>query len=161
MALGELEERLGKNLTIVTQNVDDLHERGGSKNVLHMHGSLLSAKCPVSQKSSEITQELNSQSYCECCEVAQAMRPDIVWFGEVPYHIEKQLYEADLFVSIGTSGNVYPAAGFVSFANQMGAYTLELNLEPTSSDSDFMEKRYGRASELVPAFVKECLVAMK
>lgn len=159
-SLGKLEQHLGENFVVVTQNVDNLHERGGSNNVLHMHGSLLSAKCPISQQSTEIGIYLDESIICKCCDNAQSMRPDIVWFGEIPYHmetIEKHLYEADVFVSIGTSGNVYPAAGFVSFANQMGAYTLELNLEPSSSESQFIEKRYGRASEIVPAFVEECL----
>ena len=160
VALGELEKSFKNNLIIVTQNVDDLHERGGNKNVIHMHGSLLSAKCPLSQKSSRIVSPLNAQSLCKCCHPPTSLRPDIVWFGEIPYQmetIETHLFEADIFVSIGTSGNVYPAAGFVSLANQMGVYTLELNLEPSNGNTNFTEKRYGKASELVPDFVQECL----
>jgi NAD-dependent deacetylase len=160
MALSKLEVALGTGFTLITQNVDNLHEKGGVKRVLHMHGSLLSEKCVVSDKSRQITHDLNAQSGCDCCEIPQHMRPDIVWFGEMPYYmndIECSLNSADLFVSIGTSGNVYPAAGFVQLARHCGAYCVELNLEPSEGKSLFDEHHTGKASLLVPAFVERLL----
>ena len=156
-ALAELENTLESNLVIVSQNVDNLHEAAGNKNVIHMHGSLVSAKCCRSAKSVATYHDINAQSRCNCCKPPSPMRPDIVWFGEVPYHmelIEKHLYNADIFVSIGTSGNVYPAAGFAAFANECGAYTIELNLEPSEGASQFNEQHCGLASKLVPEFVR-------
>ena len=156
-ALANLERKIGENLVIVTQNVDNLHERAGSKNVIHMHGELLSAKCLSSTKACFIETDLDASTLCTCCEPAQGMRPDIVWFGEIPYHmdtIEKHLYKADVFISIGTSGNVYPAAGFVDFANNCGAHTVELNLESSEVESQFQEKIHGPASQVVPAYLE-------
>jgi NAD-dependent deacetylase len=156
LALAKLEQALGDNLTLITQNVDNLHQRAGSKNVLHMHGSLLSARCLASGNDCEIFSDLDKNNRCDCCEPKSSMRPDVVWFGEMPKYmqqIEDLLYQADIFVSIGTSGTVYPAAGFVSQANDYGAYSIELNLEPSSGQSEFAEKHYGPASELVSQFV--------
>jgi len=162
-ALAKLESQIGNNLQIVTQNVDNLHERAGNKNVLHMHGELMSAKCTQSQQEKVWTKPLDASDRCDCCTPAQKMRPDIVWFNEIPYHmdtIEKHLFECDLFVSIGTSGNVYPAAGFANMARQYGAHTLELNLEPSQAQNLFDEAYYAPASELIPRFVDECVNAI-
>lgn len=159
-ALAKLEQHWGDKLIIVTQNVDNLHEQGGSKNVLHMHGELLSAKCCRTGERAVGLHTLNAQSRCLCCQPSSSMRPDIVWFGEMPYHmptIEEHLYSCDIFVSIGTSGSVYPAAGFVAAASQFGAYTIELNLEPSEGASQFDEQHSGAASALVPRFVERLI----
>lgn len=158
LALAKLEEFLSDDLLVVTQNVDNLHERAGSKNVLHMHGELLSAKCCKTGKSVRWTDNLTDHDACDCCYPASPMRPDIVWFGEMPYYMDEiydALYEADLFISIGTSGHVYPAAGFVSQAASFGAHTLEINLEPSAVESQFEQQIHGLASVEVPAFVEQ------
>ncbi|BDX06527.1 NAD-dependent protein deacylase [Planctobacterium marinum] len=155
-ALAELEKKLGRDLLIVTQNVDNLHERAGNKNVLHMHGELLAAKCCKTGKSIPWTESLDQGNACSCCYPARRMRPDIVWFGEMPYHMEDiydALYNADIFIAIGTSGHVYPAAGFVSQAANFGARTVEINMEPSAVESHFDEQYYGLASERVPEFL--------
>lgn len=160
LSLVNLEEALGDNFVLVTQNVDDLHQRAGSQNVLHMHGALLSAKCLYSGQSVKALTDIDQTSRCSCCQPSHGMRPDIVWFGEMPKFmqtIDDKLFAADLFISIGTSGTVYPAAGFVSQANHYGAYTVELNLEPSSGQSEFTETHYGLAGELVPRFVEHLL----
>lgn len=164
LALVKLEQALGHNFTLITQNVDNLHQRAGNENVLHMHGSLLSARCLTSNICSDIFTDLDCSSRCLCCKPSSCMRPDIVWFGEMPKHmphIEELLYNADLFVSIGTSGTVYPAAGYVSQANRYGAYSIELNLEPSTGQNKFAEKHYGLASELVTQFVDTLLKGLK
>ncbi len=149
----------GGELLIVTQNVDDLHERGGAGRVLHMHGEHLLAWCTACDGRSAWRGALADRPACPLCG-ARALRPDIVWFGEMPYRMEEiysALREADLFVSIGTSGAVYPAAGFVRNARDMGARTLELNLETSKGSAWFHESRLGAATELVPAWVEEVL----
>ena len=161
VALGRLEREFKGNLLLVTQNVDDLHERGGSSKVLHMHGELKSALCTACGTRSRWTATLRDRPPCPVCQ-APTLRPDIVWFGEMPYQmgrIERALEACDLFVSIGTSGAVYPAAGFVSGARACGARTLELNLEPSEGTAIFHEARHGPASRLVPAWVDEVLNA--
>ena len=158
-ALARLEERLGDDLLVVTQNIDDLHERAGSGRVLHMHGELLSALCAVCETRTPWQQDLLPAPACPACE-ATALRPDVVWFGEVPYDMDRihdALEVCDLFVSIGTSGAVYPAAGFVRAARAYGARTLELNLLPSEGSAFFHESRQGRAGELVPAWVDTLL----
>ncbi len=148
-ALAELSDVL-----LVTQNVDDLHERGGSRDVVHMHGELLSGLCASCGARWEQRSDMGVGDVCPTCG-ATACRPDIVWFGEMPYQMERievALSRADLFVSIGTSGEVYPAAGFAQIARASGARTLELNLEPTGGSFD--EGRYGAASVVVPDWVK-------
>lgn len=158
-ALADLERDFKGNVLIVTQNVDDLHERAGGQNILHMHGEMGKAKCHICDHHWRSPPELFAQTRCPSC-TKPATRPDIVWFGEMPYHMEKIqqcLQDADLFVSIGTSGNVYPAAGFVQQARLAGAQTLELNLEPSEGASDFHAARNGPASELVPEWVKEII----
>src|SRR5690606_14704055 len=148
------------DLLIVTQNVDDLHERAGARRVLHMHGELKSAWCLACDARSRWEDDLGDHPPCPACGISGRLRPDIVWFGEMPYGmaaIERALLEADLFVSIGTSGNVYPAAGFVQTARYASARTIEMNLEPSLGSCHFHESRIGKAGELVPAWVEEML----
>ncbi|HEY0411599.1 MAG TPA: NAD-dependent deacylase [Allosphingosinicella sp.] len=162
-ALARLDAQWPGELLIVTQNVDDLHERAGARRVLHMHGELRSAWCLGCDARLPWEEPLGNAPPCPACGVAGRLRPDIVWFGEMPYEmdrIEAALREADLFVSIGTSGAVYPAAGFVQTARYCGARTLEMNLEPSLGSVWFDEVRTGRAGELVPAWVEEVLGAL-
>jgi NAD-dependent deacetylase len=159
-ALARLDAAWPGGLMIVTQNVDDLHERAGAKRLVHIHGQLLSALCRRCGDRSPFAGDMLDGPACPACGGAGALRPDIVFFGEIPYHmeaIERALTEADLFVSIGTSGAVYPAAGFVQLARAAGAGTLELNLEPSAGSALFDENRVGPAGALVPAWVDEML----
>jgi NAD-dependent deacetylase len=159
-ALTRLDSEWPGDLLIVTQNVDDLHERAGAKRVLHMHGELGSAWCLACDARSAWEGELLPGPACPACGETGRLRPDIVWFGEMPYgmeRIERALAAADLFVSIGTSGAVYPAAGFVQTARYAGARTLELNLEPSLGSVFFDEVRTGPAGVLVPEWVEEVL----
>lgn len=140
VALAELERNwIGRGtFTLVTQNVDDLHERGGSSVLLHMHGELLRALCAACGGSSAWSGDLGQEDVCPICGADGRMRPDIVWFGEMPYHLEAiqaAVLEADIFVSIGTSGQVYPAAGMVDFANSngRGCVTIEVNPKPSGN----------------------------
>ncbi|WP_299689426.1 NAD-dependent deacylase [uncultured Tateyamaria sp.] len=158
-ALARLEAEHAGNVTLVTQNVDDLHEKGGSQNVVHMHGALNSALCAACAHRWPAPLKMQVGALCPKCATPTA-RPDIVWFGEIPYQmerIEQALTRADIFVAIGTSGNVYPAAGFVQLATHVGAHTVEMNLDPGENVSLFAEARAGKASETVPAWVKEVL----
>ena len=160
-ALARLDGTWRGELLIVTQNVDDLHERAGARRVLHMHGEHLNAWCTACGARSRWRAPLLDRPACPACG-ARALRPDVVWFGEMPYRMDEiyaALRQADLFVSIGTSGAVYPAAGFVRDARAMGARTIELNLEPSQGSAWFDETRLGPASELVPAWVDEVLTA--
>jgi len=160
-ALARLDARWPGELLLVTQNVDDLHERGGSRRLLHMHGELQRALCTGCGAAPAWTGALSGRPPCPRCGTAR-LRPDIVWFGEMPYHmdvIEAAIAACDLFVSIGTSGAVYPAAGFVSLARNAGARTLEINLDPSAGTPLFDEARHGPAGTLVPAFVDEILGA--
>ncbi|AGH38653.1 hypothetical protein F542_8280 [Bibersteinia trehalosi USDA-ARS-USMARC-188] len=163
LALAKLEEKLGENLLIVTQNVDNLHERAGSRNVIHMHGELLKVRCPNKGTVYDWQGDVKDEDRCTCCQIPRKLRPHIVWFEEMPLEMDRiysALMECDIFISIGTSGNVYPAAGFVQEANNWGAKTIELNLEPSLVKNAFQEARYGKASEIVPAFVTEVLEAI-
>ena len=161
-ALGRLDREWDGALLIVTQNVDDLHERAGARRLIHMHGELLSALCRACGERSRFESDMVDQPPCPACGHA-ALRPDIVFFGEIPYRmdeIQQALEQADLFVSIGTSGTVYPAAGFVQLANAAGADTLELNLEPsagTAAGYGFAASLLGTATALVPAWVDRLL----
>ncbi len=158
-ALARLDAEWGGDLLIVTQNVDDLHERGGATRVLHMHGELKSALCTSCEMRSPWDAPMSNRPPCPVCQ-APTLRPDVVWFGEMPYQMDRiyrALRRADLFVSIGTSGAVYPAAGFVRDARDLGARTLELNLERSEGSRWFHESRQGRAGELVPTWVDEIL----
>lgn len=158
-ALARLDRDWPGELLIVTQNVDDLHERAGAKRMLHMHGELNSALCAACEVRVDWRNSLPPGSICGACGAA-ALRPDIVFFGEMPYRmeeIERAISRADLFVSVGTSGAVYPAAGFVQTARYHGARTLELNLEPSAGSVFFHEARMGAAGVLVPEWVDEVL----
>jgi NAD-dependent deacetylase len=160
LALARLDALWPGELLIVTQNVDDLHERAGARRVLHMHGELKSAWCLACQERVRWEEQLSSGPICPACGAKGRLRPDIVWFGEMPYEmnrIDEALREADLFVSIGTSGAVYPAAGFVQTARYCGARTLEMNLEPSLGSLYFHESRPGPAGVLVPEWVEETL----
>ena len=160
-ALARLDGEWTGDLLIVTQNVDDLHERAGAAHVLHMHGKHLNAWCTTCDVRSPWTGPLIERPACPACSARQ-LRPDVVWFGEMPYHMETihaALRDCDLFVSIGTSGAVYPAAGFVRQARDLGADTLELNLDPSKGSPWFHQSRHGPATELVPAWVDEVLAA--
>ncbi|QXQ06968.1 NAD-dependent deacylase [Sphingosinicellaceae bacterium] len=160
-ALARLDAEWPGELLLVTQNVDDLHERAGSRRLLHMHGELKRALCRACGAAPEWTGTLADNPPCPRCTVRR-LRPDIVWFGEMPYHmdpIEAALTACDLFVSIGTSGAVYPAAGFVDTARRVGAETLELNLDPSAGTPMFAEARHGPAGTLVPDWVNEIIKA--
>ena len=158
-ALARFDAEWTGELLIVTQNVDDLHERAGARRVLHMHGEHLNAWCSACDVRSPWRGTLIDRPPCPACGM-HALRPDVVWFGEMPYRmgeIDAALREADLFVSIGTSGAVYPAAGYVRTARELGAQTLELNLERSQGSRWFAETRLGVASEIVPTWVAEVL----
>ena len=159
-ALARLDREWAGELLIVTQNVDDLHERAGATRMLHMHGELMSALCESCGSRARFGGAMCDDPVCGACGAAGAIRPDIVFFGEMPYEMERidaALARADLFVSIGTSGAVYPAAGYVQTARHHGAVTLELNLEPSAGSYLFEESRMGPAGVLVPAWVDEVL----
>jgi len=159
LALARLEAELPGELTLVTQNVDDLHERAGSRRVLHMHGELLRARCLACGDTFAWREDLGHAPPCPDCGRAR-LRPDIVWFGEMPYRMEviqDALAACDLFAAIGTSGVVYPAAGFVSLAAGAGARTVELNLEASGKNWLFDEVREGPATSVVPEWVDELL----
>jgi NAD-dependent deacetylase len=153
----------GRTLHIVTQNIDPLHEAAGSRNVIHMHGELLRGLCTRCAARFDWTGDMSTTSVCPGCKSAGGVRPDIVWFGEMPYQMDRiaeLVHACDLFVSIGTSGAVYPAAGLVSLARRSGrARTIELNLEPSEGVSLFHEAIHGKATQIVPAFVQRLLAA--
>ncbi|WP_369026815.1 NAD-dependent deacylase [Qipengyuania sp. RANM35] len=158
-ALARLDAAWKGELLIVTQNVDDLHERAGARRVLHMHGTHLNAWCTACDTRSPWTGPMIDRPPCPSCG-ARALRPDVVWFGEMPYEMDRiygAIRQADLFVSIGTSGAVYPAAGFVRDARELRVRTLELNLERSQGSQWFHESRQGPASRLVPEWVNEVL----
>ncbi len=159
-ALARLDREWQGGLLLVTQNVDDLHERAGSKRLVHMHGELMSALCEGCGSRTSFGGSMLDGTECGTCGGVDLLRPDIVFFGEMPYQmdlIESELRKADLFVSIGTSGAVYPAAGYVRSARYFGARTIELNLEPSGGSHFFHESRLGPASRLVPEWVDEVL----
>lgn len=157
LALAQFEQQhkaKGGNFLLITQNVDNLHQRAGSEHVIAMHGQLQKVKCAVSGKSQSWLKDLTATDLCHCCKTPQPLRPDIVWFGEMPYQMDQcadALMQAHLFISIGTSGQVYPAAGFVQIAAESGAHAVELNLEATRGD--FAEGYYGPAAKIVPAYL--------
>lgn len=158
-ALARLERDFRGDVVLVTQNVDGLHEAGGSKNVIHMHGALDRALCAACGHRWPAPLKMQTDDPCPAC-TAPATRPDIVWFGEMPYRMDEiwtHLEEADVFAAIGTSGNVYPAAAFGQHAARAGAHTVDLNLELSTNARDFAELRHGLASEIVPAWVDEIL----
>lgn len=164
VALGDLDHALaarGTDFLLVTQNVDNLHEAAGSTRLLHMHGELARAWCTACDHKLTWTVDLSETSLCPACGARGQLRPDVVWFGEMPYHMDTimdALATCDLFVSIGTSGNVYPAAGFVQVARRAGAHTVELNLEPSEGASLFHAAVQGKATDIVPTF---CQLVLK
>ena len=157
-ALADLESRVG-SLVLITQNVDDLHERGGSGSVIHMHGMLRSLRCQETGLSEVRMDERDLGGdfvLCNCCTVASRMRPDIVWFGEMPMGmdvIQGKVEECDVFIVIGSSGHVYPAAGLVNLANSYGAHTILVNFELPINGRDFDEVHIGKAGEILPDLV--------
>jgi NAD-dependent deacetylase len=160
LALARLEQEHGGDVLIVTQNIDGLHEAAGSRHLIHMHGELGRALCARCGTSMPWADDLSLATACPICHKEGFMRPDVVWFGEMPREMER-IYEAlgrcDLFVSVGTSGAVYPAAGFVAEARNAGAHTVELNLDPSDGASLFVETHYGPATKVVPAYVETLL----
>ncbi|GIU07941.1 MULTISPECIES: Sir2 family NAD+-dependent deacetylase [unclassified Shewanella] len=160
VALAKLEQEFDGKLLVVTQNIDDLHERAGSRRLLHMHGELSKGRCPRSQQTFILREAFGPEHTCTCCIPAQRLRPHVVWFGEMPFgldRIQHALDTCDLFIAIGTSGTVYPAAGFVDTANHHGAQTVEVNLMPADRHSQFQYHLEGRASEVVPKLVDDIL----
>lgn len=161
MALAALEQEWPGGVLVVTQNVDDLHERGGTQNLIHMHGEMLKSRCTACGDVTACRTDLSIDSVCASCDAIGTVRPHIVWFGEMPMQmddIHDALAKAGLFISIGTSGNVYPAAGFVEIVKHVGSgQTVELNLEPSSGANNFDDRIYGPATEIVPAFVEKIL----
>ena len=163
-ALAKLEQAFpAGQVLLVTQNIDNLHERAGSGNLIHMHGELLKGRCQASGGLVEVTGELTPALPCPLCGAKGCLRPHVVWFREMPLEMER-IYQAlarcDRFISIGTSGNVYPAAGFVEEANRHGAHTVELNLEPSQRLTAFAEHKHGLATELVPAYVEALITSL-
>lgn len=158
-ALARLARVLPGGVLLVTQNIDTLHEDAGSPRVLHMHGRIFASLCHKCGHRWQDHPAWHERKDCPACGAAHP-RPDVVWFGEMPYgmdEINSALRSCEVFVSIGTSGSVYPAAGFVRTALENGASTLELNLEPSENRSLFEEARHGPASQLVPQWVEESL----
>jgi len=159
VALARLEREHGGDVLTVTQNIDVLHEAAGTVNLIHMHGELTRALCAGCGTSTPWSEDLSVEIACQACGAA-SMRPDVVWFGEMPREMDRigeALQACDLFISIGTSGSVYPAAGFVAEARASGAHTVELNLEPSDGATLFAEAFYGPATEIVPAYVERLL----
>lgn len=160
-ALAELERRWAGDFVLVTQNIDNLHERAGSTSVIHMHGEILKARCLECHAIVPWPDDLETAHACPSCAAANRLRPNIVWFGEMPFDLDRiyqALEGADLFLAIGTSGQVYPAADFVQVVNQIGrACTIELNLEPSAVHKQFDMRRIGPATDVVPTLVDELL----
>ena len=160
LALARLEAEWSGEFLLVTQNVDNLHERAGSNNLIHMHGQLDQIRCTESGAVYHWEDDIEVDHACSCCEKIGTLRPNIVWFGEMPFlmdNISEALFASDLFISIGTSGKVYPAAGYVDVAKKIGAQTVEINLDPTDSSSVFDVSINGKAGELLPEFVEKLL----
>ncbi len=166
-ALARLERAVGAaggEILLVTQNVDNLHEKAGSRALLHMHGELSRVMCSSCGIRGAWDEDLFTDTECWRCGKIGGLRPDVVWFGEAPYgmnDIHARLSACDLFVSIGTSGEVYPAAGFVHEARGAGAHTVELNLEPSFNRREFNEGRYGPATQVVDAWVSDLMAKIE
>jgi len=162
--LADLDSHWPGDFLLVTQNVDDLHERAGSKRLVHMHGEMRKVRCDPCGDVRAFEGELSLSTSCPACGGVGGVRPHVVWFGEMPLEMERIGYALEscgLFISIGTSGHVYPAAGFVAEARSRGARTVELNLEPSQGKTLFDESRYGKASEIVPDYVGALLAAAR
>ncbi|GKX35220.1 MAG: NAD-dependent protein deacylase [Rhizobiaceae bacterium MnEN-MB40S] len=159
-ALARLEAEFPGHVLTVTQNIDPLHEMAGTTNLIHMHGEISRVLCMHCGARTPWETDLTVDMVCAACNRSGGMRPDVVWFGEMPYRMDEiysALTDCDLFISIGTSGNVYPAAGFVAEAREVGAHTVELNLEPSAGISLFDEAIHGKATVVVPAYVERLL----
>jgi NAD-dependent deacetylase len=155
--------RNGGRVTLCTQNIDDLLEQAGAEEVIHMHGELKMAWCTACGERSPWIEDITPECQCPVCEAVGELRPDVVWFGEMPYHMDmiyERLAEAELFVAIGTSGAVYPAAGFVNAASAAGIPSMELNLDPSDNAQAFQRSRYGKATETVPAWTAEMIALL-
>ncbi len=160
LALARLEAEFSDEVMLITQNIDDLHERAGSRNVVHMHGELLRMRCIACDALHSVTGDIRSRDRCPACAETATLRPHIVWFGEMPLRLDEifdALSACELFAAIGTSGNVYPAAGFVSEARAAGAWTVEINLERSAVATAFDDVRIGPAGNQVPLWVDEVL----
>ncbi len=162
VALAKLQAEFDGAFLLVTQNIDNLHEQAGSQDVRHMHGEILKMRCSQTEQIYACQGDISVGDVCQCCNTKGTLRPHIVWFGEMPLYMD-EIYSAlsvcDLFISIGTSGNVYPAAGFVQLANQSGAHTLEINLEASNTATDFNQAVYGKAGQVLPVWVDQFLEA--
>ena len=163
-ALARLQRDYPGEVLLVTQNIDDLHERAGSQNLIHMHGELLKVRCLDCDAVQACRADLAADARCAGCRAAGRLRPHVVWFGEMPFEMERisaALAQCDLFLSVGTSGNVYPAAGFVAEARAAGAHAVELNLEPSEGRHLFGEAHHGAATAIVPVYVESLLQAAR
>lgn len=160
LALADLEKHLGDDFLLVTQNIDDLHQRAGNRRVLPMHGELRKTRCDACRAVSPFDDDFDHETPCPSCGRAGDLRPHVVWFGEMPLYMD-EIYEAlmscDVFAAIGTSGHVYPAAGFVEVANRAGAETVEINLEPSAVHSAFERVIQGTATGAVPVWVRDLI----
>lgn len=160
-ALAALEAGWPGGVCVVTQNIDHLHESAGTQHLIHMHGELLKVRCTDCESIAHWEQDIDHATPCPACGIEGAMRPHVVWFGEMPLEMDRiyhELSRCGLFMSIGTSGNVYPAAGFVQAVRAAGgAHTVELNLEPSEVVSDFAETVHGPATEVVPAYIDQLI----
>ncbi|MDJ0956106.1 MAG: NAD-dependent protein deacylase [Arenicellales bacterium] len=158
LALAAFESAFDGEFLVVTQNIDNLHEQAGSENIVHMHGELLKKRCQQCLQVTFVYEDINTSDGCERCGKQGTLRPHVVWFGEMPLemdHIHQALEKCDLFISVGTSGNVYPAAGFVDIANMWNSHSVEINLEPSAIESSFKEKIYGPAASMLPKFLTQ------
>jgi NAD-dependent deacetylase len=159
LALARLEREWPGEVLVITQNVDDLHDRAGNRNLIHMHGELLKARCLMCGEVITWAGDIEQGSVCPVCARKGSLRPHIVWFGEMPLELDRigeALDRCSVFAAIGTSGNVYPAAGFVSMVAP-GTHTVELNLDASLVSSVFQDRRQGRATDLVPEWVDRML----
>lgn len=160
LALADFERRFDGEFLLITQNIDHLHEQAGSVNLLHMHGELLQKRCGFCGRVTRETGDIEVAQICEGCGTRGGLRPNVVWFGEMPMHMERIfeiLGRCDLFVSIGTSGHVYPAAGFVDCVNQHRGRSVEMNLEPSLIRTRFDQRIYGPAGATLPPFLEDLL----
>ena len=156
IALAEFESQYADDFLLITQNIDDLHERAGSRRLYHMHGELLKMRCTACNTVTQLSGDLSASNHCPHCKQTGNCRPDIVWFGEMPYYMDEIQYALQAcqwFISIGTSGSVYPAAGFIQIARLAGAHCVQLNLENTGGVFD--QSLYGKATDIVPAFFNQ------
>lgn len=160
-ALARLEAEFDGEVCVITQNIDNLHERAGSRNLIHMHGEILKVRCDHCAQVGPWHGDLSTDTACPACGMVGSLRPHVVWFGEMPLEMERigeHLCRCDLFVSVGTSGSVYPAAGFVELVRESGCGRMvELNLEPSFGENLFTERVYGHAGKVVPSFVSSLL----